>query len=236
MAKVAIRGISVMVSSGDDGAISSNARNDSTQCSFFPSYPATSKYVTAVGATQGPEDGRPEAACLSNTGGLVTSGGGFSILNDRPAYQSEAVEKYLSTASLPPASMFTRGGRGYPDVSALGHNYEIMINGKVFPVSGTSASSPVFAAFITLVNDERLARGKPPVGFLNPSLYKLANSGVFRGMAVDSVHNKNNCSAGHPPNVTCCPNGFVITSEGWNPVTGLGGVHFPELFIALVNQ
>jgi tripeptidyl-peptidase I len=37
--------------------------------------------------------------------------------------------------------------------------------------SGTSASSPVFAAMVALWNDLRLARGMPPLGFINPFLY-----------------------------------------------------------------
>ena len=38
-------------------------------------------------------------------------------------------------------------------------------------VGGTSASSPTFAAIVSLLNDARLAKGKPVLGFLNPWLY-----------------------------------------------------------------
>jgi tripeptidyl-peptidase-1 len=38
-------------------------------------------------------------------------------------------------------------------------------------VSGTSASAPTFASIIALLNDELIAAGKPPLGFLNPLLY-----------------------------------------------------------------
>ena len=36
---------------------------------------------------------------------------------------------------------------------------------------GTSASTPIFSAVITRINEERLGAGKKSIGFLNPSLY-----------------------------------------------------------------
>lgn len=38
---------------------------------------------------------------------------------------------------------------------------------------GTSLSAPIWASIITLVNEERIAIGKKPVGFLNPTLVSL---------------------------------------------------------------
>lgn len=40
--------------------------------------PASSPYVTAVGASMGPETGKPEVVCSSDRGSVITSGGGFS--------------------------------------------------------------------------------------------------------------------------------------------------------------
>ena len=37
-------------------------------------------------------------------------------------------------------------------------------------VFGTSASTPVVASMITLINDARIAAGKNSVGFLNPTV------------------------------------------------------------------
>jgi subtilase family serine protease len=42
-----------------------------------------------------------------------------------------------------------------------------------FPQGGTSVSSPLFAGVMAVVNSARLSIGKPPVGFFNPALYKL---------------------------------------------------------------
>ena len=44
------------------------------------------------------------------------------------------------------------------------------IDGSFQLVFGTSCSSPVVGSMITLINDARLAAGKGPVGFLNPSV------------------------------------------------------------------
>ena len=55
--------------------------NSWTGTGYFPSFPATSPWVTAVGATMGPNTGGPEVACQSQLGGVITTGGGFSTFN-----------------------------------------------------------------------------------------------------------------------------------------------------------
>lgn len=50
-AKLGILGVTLIVASGDDGALSSKASGNPSKCSYAPSFPATSPYVTAVGAT-----------------------------------------------------------------------------------------------------------------------------------------------------------------------------------------
>ena len=69
------------------------------------------------------------------------------------------------------ASLLTFRCRGFPDVSAQGaYNAEIWGN-ETFGAGGTSASTPLFAGVIALVNDALLAKGKPALGFLNPLIY-----------------------------------------------------------------
>jgi len=230
MCKFGLRGMTVFVASGDDGVANFEARGDASQCGFNPSFPATSPYVTAVGATQGPESGTAEIACSSATGGIITTGGGFSINFARPSYQDAVVKNYLRTGpNVPPLNMFNSTNRGYPDVAVLGLNYEVYIDRFATAVSGTSASTPTFAGMITLVNGLRLKAGKPPVGFLNPALYKIAATvkGVFR----DVTSGENNCCASGGP---CCQYGFTA-SAGWDPLTGLGSVDFERLKNALLK-
>lgn len=230
--ELGLRGITVVVSSGDDGVANFLARSNSSACGFNPSFPATSPHVTAVGATQGPEQSQPEIACTSTTNGLITTGGGFSVNFAQPSYQTNAVNLYKTRASLPPSNLFNIGNRGYPDVAMLGHNYITIIGGQTSAGSGTSASAPVFGAVITLANGLRLAKGKAPLGFLNQALYYLAANqpSVFR----DITSGENNCCAGDPSSAVCCQYGFYA-APGWDPLTGLGSVDFASFTTALAN-
>lgn len=66
--------------------------------------------------------------------------------------------------------MYNSAGRAYPDVAAVGDNVVIFSAGSEGLIGGTSASSPAFAAILTRINDERIAVGKTPIGFVNPTL------------------------------------------------------------------
>jgi len=46
------------------------------------------------------------------------------------------------------------------------------VSGQPSFVGGTSASTPIFASIINLINEKRLGAGKSTVGFINPTLYK----------------------------------------------------------------
>lgn len=92
---------------------------------LFPSWPASSPYVTAVGATRFINDvvGGPEAA-VSNEDHFG-SGGGFSpwAFLEGTTYAKTATDHYLRTvdpSTLPPAADVPKDGRATPDVSALG--------------------------------------------------------------------------------------------------------------------
>merc|ERR1711972_808512 len=76
--KLGAQGVTIFVSSGDDGVANFQARGDAANCGYTPSFPASSPYVTAVGATQGGVTGGSEIVCSSQTGGGITTGGGFS--------------------------------------------------------------------------------------------------------------------------------------------------------------
>merc|ERR1711967_86735 len=144
--KLGAQGVSIFVSSGDDGVAGNGARGNPDGCGYTPSFPATSPYVTAVGATQGGPVGGEEVACSGNTGGTITTGGGFSTNYAQPDWQASAVATFLSKDSSAVAG-FNAAGRGYPDVAMAGFNYEVVIAGNTYQVSGTSASAPVVAGF-----------------------------------------------------------------------------------------
>jgi len=227
--KMGLRGMTIFVASGDDGVAGYEARSDPSKCGFFPEYPACVPYLTTVGATMGPETNNPEVVCQSDSGSIITSGGGFSSHFTQPSYQAQVVATYLSTGpNLPPKNMFKSGGRGYPDVGSLGNAYNVVIGGQTYQVSGTSAASPVFCGMVTLVNGDRESKGKSPLGFLNPVLYKVDKS-VYN----DIVAGENNCCAGQG-NPVCCQYGFTA-SKGWDPCTGFGSLDYPLFANALAS-
>jgi len=217
--KMGLRGFTLFVASGDDGVAGYEARGNPSACGFYPEYPANCPYVTTVGATMGPESRNPEITCQSDKGGIITSGGGFSNNFAQPSYQATAVAQYLRTANLPPAGQFNPQGRAYPDVSSLGYNYNVVIGGHTYGLSGTSASTPVFCAMVTLVNGDRETKGKASLGFLNPLLYAIDKS-VYNDITVGY----NNCAASQS-SPTCCPAGFYA-AKGWDPLTGYGSIDF----------
>jgi tripeptidyl-peptidase-1 len=78
---------------------------------------------------------------------------------------------------------------------------------------GTSASTPIVAALITRINDERLSVGKSTVGFVNPVLYE--NPQMF-----------NDVTKG---NTSICDSVAFEAAEGWDPITGLGTPNYPKM-------
>jgi len=212
--KLGVMGVTILVSSGDNG-VGSN----SGSCGYTPSFPATSPYVTAVGATKGAESGGPEVVCQWDGAGVITSGGGFSTLYTAPAFQSSAISNYLSTVSTKPVSGYSTTGRGYPDVSLAGYAYQTIIGGHQYSSSGTSASAPAFAAMVSLVNAVQRQAGMPSLGWLNPAIY--ASGGSFTN---DITSGNNKCTMGN-----CCSQGFYA-APGWDPVTGFGSVDFTKFY------
>ena len=135
------------------------------------------------------------------------SGGGFSNYFKRPSYQDKIVDTYVTNLGYLFEGLYNPHGRGYPDISAQSQSVNVVWNGVIGQLDGTSASTPTVAGILTLVNDALLAAGKPVLGFLNPCLYQRlhkAFTDVTNGSALgcDSV--------GFPAQV------------GWDAVTGFG--------------
>eukprot|EP00930_Biecheleria_cincta_P007647 TRINITY_DN10888_c0_g4_i1.p1 TRINITY_DN10888_c0_g4~~TRINITY_DN10888_c0_g4_i1.p1 ORF type:complete len:576 (-),score=113.37 TRINITY_DN10888_c0_g4_i1:73-1800(-) len=201
------RGVSVFGSSGDGGSHFSFGRFqggamadvlNKISCKFqMPVYPTTSAYIVSVGGTMWKDGDSSKPITWSGSGG--GSGGGFSWQMDRPTHQDKAVEAYLATTSgLPPNSSFNAKGRAFPDISSVA-------------VMGTSQSSPMTAGIFSLLIDQRLNAGLPPLGFVAPTIWKVAQE--HPGEAFESVPEGNS--------KTSCDNGFP-SAAGWDPNTGWG--------------
>ncbi|KAJ3729755.1 family S53 protease-like protein [Lentinula raphanica] len=196
------RGVSILFASGDGGVSGSQSQSCST---FIPTFPSGCPFLTSVGATQ---DVTETSASFSS--------GGFSNIFARPSYQTTPVATYLTALGSTNAGKFSTTGRAFPDVAAQGVNVEIVDGGSAGLVDGTSCASPIFASVIALINDQLVAAGKSPLGFLNPFLY--ANPSAFFDITTGD-------------NPGCGTNGFPARA-GWDPVTGLGTPNFASLLAA----
>uniref|UniRef100_A0A8C3XQ99 Tripeptidyl-peptidase 1 n=1 Tax=Chelydra serpentina TaxID=8475 RepID=A0A8C3XQ99_CHESE len=219
--KAAARGLTVLFASGDAGAGCRKLAGG--RHTFRPSFPASSPYVTTVGGTAFKNPFRVTWEVTD-----YISGGGFSNVFPMPDYQAAAVRNFLRSApKLPPRSYYNSSGRAYPDLAALSDNYWVVTNRIPLPwVSGTSASTPVVGGIVALINDRRLQKGLPPLGFLNPALYKLQEKGpsaVTQGCHLSCL------------DAAVEGQGFCA-GPSWDPVTGWGTPNFPQLLRALLNQ
>ncbi|KAJ7512566.1 peptidase S8/S53 domain-containing protein [Mycena galericulata] len=218
-AKLGLMGVTVLYSSGDNGVAGNNAlclNPDGSQTEdgqiFNPLFPGTCPFVTGVGSTQV----NPGAKVTDPESAGSFSSGGFSNYFAIPDYQKSAVAEYLAANPPPfPATVYNATSRAFPDLSTNGVNYTTTAEGIFFPVTGTSASSPVLGAILTMINDARLAVGKSPIGFINPTIYSTAFRGAF-----------NDITSGSNPG--CGTDGFSA-AKGYDPVTGLGTPNFPKL-------
>jgi len=205
---ISAQGISIIFASGDSGSA-----YDGQMC--YASWPASSLYVTAVGATTFSQGKGSPPSAVTQFG----SGGGFSsVITPAPKWQKAAIKSYYNTApqdGLPPQSDYGYGGRGTPDVAAFGMNFPVIINGQCEGVGGTSAACPTFAAMVSLVNDKLMAAGGKAMGNLNNFVYKHAQ--VFTDVTIGSD------KIGRGGNQLS--EGFDAV-KGWDPVTGMGTMKF----------
>lgn len=210
--KLGLQGVSILAASGDQGTGKQGGEVFRRCQKFDPTYPASSPYLTSVGATY---------LQSGSESGWSSSGGGFSAVFDVPPYQNATVQGYLASAPrLPNPKLYTPTGRATPDVSALGTCYTLFSGGAMSgTLSGTSASTPTFAGMVALLNAEAASQGKPPLGFLNPALYAAGAIGF------DVTQGNNKLGA--------CPAGFPAT-KGWDAITGLGTPTYQALRAALL--
>ncbi len=215
-------GITVFASAGDAGATNGFATANA-------SFPASDPLVTGVGGTEG--DPYPS--------GLVSTG-------NPPVYGGEQVwnEPQFGAATggapslLFPVPSFQNGlslsSRTVPDVA-----YNAAINGGVlvaysalgapgfFIVGGTSCGSPQWAAIGALANELSASQGHDSLGYINPALYDLAESGAYSTDFHD-IKVGNNRLVGTPV-------GFSATT-GYDAATGWGTPNVAHLVPDLVKQ
>ncbi|KAM0347751.1 hypothetical protein ACHAPU_004766 [Fusarium lateritium] len=222
--QIGTRGVSILVSAGNDGPGSACQSNDGKKTTKFnPAWPAVCPYVTAVGGTAG---NSPERV-WNEPENLSAGGGGFSDNFARPKYQEKIVKDYLKQYGKKWKPYFNQNGRAYPDVSAFAYGQPVMVRGQQILGGGTSAATPAVGSVIALLNNERLKKGKPAMGFLNPWLYSKGYAGF-----TDIVDGKSGGCYGESreglpsPKI---PNAGWDAVKGWDPASGWGTPRYDKL-------
>jgi subtilase family serine protease len=209
----AARHVTVVAASGDEGVLGEGSSTPVKEVIL----PTSDPLVLAVGGTSltaNPVTGAYISETAWNTPGLPpqpgASGGGFSHLFARPAYQD----------GVPG----TGATRGVPDVAADGSGITGMAlafsapsgSYKLIGAGGTSAGAPFWAGLIALADQQ----AGHPLGFVNPAIYRIARGPLYHKAFHDITTGNNTVvltSTSPPVTIT----GYRA-GPGWDPVTGWG--------------
>lgn len=253
LVKANSEGITFLASSGDTGAAACDGNVASAAQGLAVNYPASSPEVTGVGGNEfsegagtywntsnGTNGGSatsyiPETGWNDTTinGKLAATGGGASSCGQattlgqclggfpKPSWQTGTGVPNDSVRDVPDVSM---------SASADHDGYMICTSGSCSGgishatiVGGTSASAPVFAGIVTLLNQ---FVGGGGLGNINSTLYQVAQTttnGIFHD--VTTGNNIVPCTQGS----TSCPSSAPFqfgykAGTGYDQVTGLGSV------------
>ena len=207
--EMAAQGQSVFVASGDYGAYSPN----------MPYYfPAEDQWVTAVGGTDLTTNG-PGGSLLSETAWNQSGGGISPDAIPIPSWQAGIANSSNNASNTL---------RNVPDVAmeADFDNFDCNMGYCEEGWAGTSFASPRWAAYTALINQQAAAAGDPPVGFLNPYLYRTGQSSSYGTQFHDIDSGESNFYEGY---------GFYAI-PGYDLITGWGSPAGQNLINALAPQ
>ena len=204
LASAAARGVNIFVASGDSGSSDGvPPQRPGAPAPAVADFPASSPSVIACGGTTlilsaDSKQGTPVSETVWNSSRVQgASGGAFSSVFAKPVFQD---------AVVPGAR------RGVPDVCGCADprtGYQIVVNGRVVVVGGTSAVAPLYAGLAARLQ-QRAGRSLP---FLNPALYAAHGAATV--------------------DITQGTNGAFAAVPGWDAASGLGRVAFPGFETAL---
>ena len=203
--------VTVVASSGNNGAFSDAYGGTPVK---EVSLPASDPLVLAAGGTTLTADPLTGAylretawngeTSFSQSPGV--SGGGFSRLYARPAYQD----------GVPGISK----ARGVPDVAAeadqnIGTPVAVAVGGKTQLVqgSGTAAAAALWAGLVALADQD----AHHSLGLVNPAIYRIAGGSSYHQAFHDITAGSNKQTLAYPAGTAGYPAG-----PGWDPVTGWG--------------
>lgn len=177
--QAAAQGMTLFAAAGDSGAY------DCNDTSLAVDSPADDPYVAGVGGTNlqlsgttyGSESVWSDSADTQRSPEGSGGGGGLSTFFAQPSWQTGPGV----------SNQYSNGKREVPDISAdadpqTGYAIYCTVSAAGCPssgnivVGGTSAAAPLWAGSLALINEYLQKQGKTGAGFINPSLYTLANT------------------------------------------------------------
>ena len=214
--QMAAQGQTFFNATGDSDAFTAGASSvngvDNPRIAIAPS---SSPYITQVGGTTltttGP-GGAWSSETVWNWGGTGSSGGISShyLIASTATWQTNI-------------SMAANGGsttyRNVPDVALTADNVFVRYgNGSSSTVGGTSCAAPLWAGLAAVINQQALASGKSPVGFLNPAIYAIGSSPSYNSCFNDVTTGNN--FWGSSPGLFNAVTGYDLCT-GWGTPSGL---------------
>jgi len=187
-------------------------------------FPDDSPNITVVGGTTltttaplGPRI----SETVWNSGGGLGSSGGISTYYSIPSWQ-QGINSFLTNGGSTIA-------RNLPDVALTANNVYVKYGNGMSSstVVGTSCAAPLWAGFMALANQQAAANSQPPIGFINPAIYEIANESFAKFQAFNDITKGSNTWSSSP-------NAFFAT-PGYDLCTGLGTPNGTNLINALVS-
>jgi len=179
--QMAAQGQTFINASGDDGAYNNKAWGA----------PSADPWVLEVGGTDLVTTGAG-GAWSSETAWKDSGGGFYSGAGEAtPTYQLQAGVLNLNNQG-------STTYRNDPDVSAEANfdNPTVSKGQFLTGYGGTSFAAPRWAGFIALVNEQAVAKGHGPVGFVNPALYSIGVSASYLSSFHDITSGSNPSTKG----------------------------------------
>jgi kumamolisin len=204
--QMAAQGQTIFASAGDKGAYNNGS-------ALSVDDPASQPYVVGVGGTQlsvNSGETYNKEKTWNNNGSA--GGGGISAQWEIPSYQQGVGTAASSTM------------RNVPDVALNADpssGYAIYYNGQWYVYGGTSCAAPLWAGFLAIVNQNRVAGGSSTLGFANPAFYQIGKGA--------------NYSSGFHDIADGSSNNYYTAVAGYDNATGWGSFNGANLIAILTN-
>ena len=223
----AVAGISTVVSTGDTGSTGCPLDDNSSALSVMSvQYPSSSPWATAIGGTNislSAANKITEEVVWNDSPTQFGAGtGGYSLLFGKPSWQTgPGVGSGYLVRSTPDIALLADSVPGYPIYCAASDCF-----GGWTPVGGTSAATPLFASGVAIANQQAKAAGQAQLGFLNPTIYKLAAKSSTRTKVFRDVTKVGN-DVGKMIGPDFTATGCCSATKYYDRASGWGSVNIP---------